>query len=396
MANPITVQSILDQTNDYIGNYTTGTTDLGSRLRAVNRAVEYAKRRMTLPSDETITSFYFSRDTLYYTAPTDVNEPINLLYTNANNNTPSTQWNWVPYPDLLRLTGTNQANLWSHTTINGYLQILMLGFNLQGGSTLQTFSQVSGFTGQNDATTLTIDNNIWSVAPSSLEFSINPSLGFGKGSIKFPVTWNITTLHQKNGTIKLDAYLPTLNLTSINLVIGTDSTNYYTFTCTTTDAGGVFVLNSFNRLHFSFLDNPVITGSPTDTLITFARLDFIESGSFGGAPISGFRIDNMYSVFPDQMTFIYNTKNKGTDTLGTTKRILFTLPTDIPDFGQYAPDLVDPIALRAAWILEPQLRADKDFMKMYLDECEQRLRDFGHIYPRKRIVNFGQTVIQRP
>lgn len=395
----ITVQDIINQIRDYANNYTTGTVDLGGMMRAVNRAVEYIKRRMTLPSDETIYSFYYSRDQLYYTAPLDVNEPIGLLYTNANHNTPRTEWRWVPYQDLLRLTGTTYSNLWSHTTFNGFLQLIMLGYNLTVGSILQTFTMLSGFTGTNDSTALTIDNNIYSVAPASLEFSINPTLGNGKGSISFPVQWDISTLHTKLGTIKLDAYLPTLNLSSINLVLGTNSTNYYTFTCTTTDNGNAFTLNAFNRLHYSFdpaLTPPVITGSPTDQNITFARVDFIQNGSFGSSTISGFRIDNMYSVFPDQMTFIYNTKNKGTDTTGATTKIIFTEPTDIPAFGQYAPDLVDPIALRAAWILEPQLRSDKDFMKMYKDECEEQLRNYGRIYPRKRIISLGQTAIQRP
>jgi hypothetical protein len=396
--NPLIVQDIFNQLNDYLGNYTTGTVDIGRRMRAINRAVEYAKRRMTLPSDETTSSFWFSRDQLYYTAPTDVNEPINLLYADANNNTPRTQWNWIPYPDLLRLTGTGRSNFWSHATINGYLQILMLGYNLTTGSILETFTMLPGFNGQNDATALTIDNNVYSVAPGSLEFTIDPTLGHGLASIEWGVQWDITTLHQKQGIIKLDAYLPSLALTSINLVLGTDALNYYTFTCTDTDNGTAFVVNNFNRLHWTFLASaaPVIVGSPNDQNITYARVDFIQSGAFGSSPISGFRIDNMYSVFPDEMTFIYNTKYKGTDTLGTTQLINFTSSSDIPAFGQYAPDLLDPIALRAAWILEPQLRGDKDFMKTYFDECEERLKDFGHIYPRKRIINYGQTWIQRP
>jgi hypothetical protein len=199
--------------------------------------------------------------------------------------------------------------------------------------------------------------------------------------------------------MKLDAYLPSINLNSINLVLTSSVGNYYTFTCTTTDSGNAFTLNAWNRLHWSFdpaLLPPVLTGSPVDQTITSVRIDFVENGSFGAGTISGFRIDNMYSVFPDQMTLIYNTKYKGTDTTGATQKIFFDQPTDIPAFGQYASDLLDPIALRAAWILEPQLRGDKDFMKTYFDECEQRLKDFGHIYPRKRIINFGQTVIQRP
>lgn len=392
----VTVQEILDQVNDYVRNYTTGTADLGARLRAVNRATEYIKRRMTLPSDETTSSFYFSRDQLYYPAPLDMNEPIDLLYSDANYNAPATQWNYVPYPDLLRLTGTSRQNYWSTGTFNGLAQIIMLGYNLFSGQQLQTFTSLSGFSGQNDATTLAIDNNIYSVPPASLSFTIDPTLGFGKGSIYFPVFWDIQPFISNNGTIKIDAYLPSTNLTAIDLVMGSDASNYYTFSCDTTDSGASFTADQFNRLHWSYLDGPAIVGSPNNQNITFVRIDFIQNGSFGSVAIPGFRIDNMYEVFPDQMTFIYNTMYKGTDSTGVTQKVMFTANTDIAAFGKYAPDLLDPIALRAAYLLEPRLRGDKDFMNMYREECEAVLKVFGRIYPRKRIINLGQTILQRP
>ena len=396
MSTLITVQDILDQTNDLARNYTTGTVDQANRLRAVNRAVEYVKRRLTMPADLKDFSFYFSRDQLYYPGPSDMNEPINLVYTNANENTPSTRWNWIPYSDLLSYTGTNRGNFWSHTWVNGSLQIVMLGFNLHAGTILQTFDSVGNFTGENDAINLSINNNIYTSGGASLEFTISPVLAFGKGSIYFPVNWDISTMHQANGTIKLDTYLPSTNLTSINLVLGTDASDYYVFTCTTTDDGNPFTINQWNTLHWSFLDGPVIVGSPSDQDINFARIDYIQNGSFGSTDVTGFFMDNMYLTFPDQMSLTYNTMYKGTDTTGVTNKVFFTANSDIPYFGQYAPDLLTPIAYRAAYMLEPQLRADKDFMKEYKDECEEVLKIYGRVFPRQRVITLGSTRIQRP
>ena len=70
----LTVQDIVSQGQDYVSNYTTGAVDQGNWLRGVNRAIEYLKRYMGLPSDENIFRFYFYEDTMTYNLPVDFNE----------------------------------------------------------------------------------------------------------------------------------------------------------------------------------------------------------------------------------------------------------------------------------------------------------------------------------
>ena len=78
MSSEITVQDIADQMNDYIGNYTTGSIDLGNRMRAINRAIEYLKRYMTFPSDELVQKIYFYEGTMFYNLNSDFNEGLTL------------------------------------------------------------------------------------------------------------------------------------------------------------------------------------------------------------------------------------------------------------------------------------------------------------------------------
>ena len=63
IANPLTVQNILDRLNPLLSNFTTGSIDNTSRIAAINSAVEYIKRYMTFPSDKIKQQFLYYEDT---------------------------------------------------------------------------------------------------------------------------------------------------------------------------------------------------------------------------------------------------------------------------------------------------------------------------------------------
>lgn len=397
VASNITVQDILDQLNDLVQNYTTGTIDLGNRMRAVNRATEWVQRRLTLPSDKKIFKFVYSADNGFYTLPSDFNEPLQVLYQSANSNLPGRDWRYLPDDEILSTQGVSLLRRnWSTTTINGLWQLLMQGANLHQGQTINTFDSLLGNTASNDAFGAFIDNNVFVQGSGSLNFSINPALGNGKGSIGWTGGWNVSSQHQNDSYYKCKVFLPSTNLTSINLVMGSDALDYYTFTTSLTDSGTTWVPGTWNPISWNWASNPTLVGSPNDQAINFMRVDFVENGSFGGSTVANFRIDDFYFTVPDQMELIYLTNFKGTDTTGVTNRLFFTQNSDIPSFSSFVPDLLMPIAFRAAYLLYPQLRADLQFMQEYKNECEAVLKEWGKVYPRRRVVNYGQTVIQRP
>lgn len=395
--SPITVQDILDQLNDYLSNYTTGAIDLGNRLRAINRAMEYVQRRMTIPSDKTIQQILFSDDNPFYGLNTDFNEPLQVYYSNKWLNKPGRDWRYRPDDDILQTLGQHATDKYfGWTTMNGTKQLVLKAKNIIQGSTLITFDQLTtGIVGQGDAIDLAIDNNVYVEGNGSLAFEINPVLGTGRGSIYIPVNWNIFQAHNALAYYKFSAYLPTIELASINLVLGSSPTDYYVFTTTTQDGGDAWAVNSWNTLSYAFSEPPTIVGSPNDTLINFARLDFVEGSGFGVSTVSGFRVDDFYNKFPDLLNLVYLSNYKAYADDGATLKFLITEATDIPLFGYSIPDLLNPVALRAAYLLMPQMAGDKDFMAGYKEDCEDVIAIWAKTYPRRRTVNFGRTILQR-
>lgn len=400
MVSPIILQDVLDRMNDLVSNYTTGAIDVGNRIRAANSAIEYVKRRMTLPSDELIQRFYFYQDTYFYNLNQDFNEGLFVLYDNPVLNRAYHGWKYRPYGDILRTLGETdpQENWFSWAPINGQMQLVMYGQNLNNGQTLATFDSMGSFVGSNDATSLAIDTNIYKEGSGSLAFTIDPTLGKGKATI----AWNTTqsdfyNLLQNNGVFKLYTWLPSGAISAINLYLITSSGNYYKLTTSTFDDGMAFTsaLSQWKKVQFGFSGDTVV-GSPNIKNITQMQIEVVEGAGFGASAITNFRIDDLYTVYPDYMDLVYLTSFKGTDSSGGTNKIFLTSPGDIPAFGSFVPDLIDPIAYRGAVILIPQLMNNPEFRKIYQQECEEIMNIFGKSWPRKRVVNLGRLGFSRP
>ena len=104
---------------------------------------------------------------------------------------------------------------------------------------------------------------------------------------------------------------------------------------------------------------------------------------------------NLTLATSDNLLASYWSSLKGTDSTGTTSKIFLDQPSDICAFGAVAPDLIYPISLKAATILNPQLQADKDFQSSYKQDFEDVLRVMGRSYPRIRAANSSQTILDR-
>lgn len=396
----IAVQDIVDQMNDYVQNYTTGAVDLGNRMRAINRAIEYLKRYMTFPSDELIQKILFYEGTTFYNLNSDFNEGLLLTYDDMGANNNSNQWTYVPYAQILSRSGLRAGKKYfSWTGINGLMQLVLYGFNLLQGQIIATFDDLimGGFVGENDATDLVIDTNIFTEGSGSLSFEINPTLGgSGMASIYWPTNSDFQNELQNSGIFNLDVWLPDGNISEINLVLITDTGDYYTLSATAFNDGTAFpsALNQWRTIAFSFVGDAV-AGSPNIQNVTAMRIDFVLNGSFGSTPVPDFRVDNLRTVIPDLLDLIYLTSYKGTDSTGATKKVFLTEYTDIPAFANYIPDMLDVVAMRAAVILSPQILSNADFAQMYEKESERIIGIVGRSWPRKRTLNYGSLKLSR-
>ena len=404
------------QMNNFISNYTVGNVDIQQRLDALNMAIADMHRQLGLTCDENIFNLQYVQDNTFTDLPIDFDEPILLYYVNNNYNLGGQSgWQWNQYTRLLQSSGAGSGLGWgngyplgaygqkvfSSTNINGKKQLMQIGSNILTGGIINPYNTTNLTTATGDATNLAVDNNVFINTGGSLSFTIDPTLAHGYAGIK-TTGFGFMSVQQalkQFGIYKVYSWLPTTAISNIQLILTSSTGNYYTFSATEQDDSTPFVdsnLNGiWNRSQYKWGDVS-ITGSPNSQQITSYEFRYIEGAGFGSVAIPYFRIDDFYLVYPDNMNLVYYSQFKGTSADGLTDKIILDSLDDLPNFMQFFPDFQNPIALRAAYILMPQLSSDKDFMAAYKSEYQDYLKDLGKIYPRKRCINQGQTLLRRP
>lgn len=393
MSNPITFNDILTAQNDYMANYTTGNVDDSQRIRQANRSIEWWQRRLILPSDKRIQTFKFYQDTLWYDTNDDLNEVLGLFYHNDALNLNGEGFDWRPDYEILRITGSNwQAKYWTFTTLNRSKQIGVLAGNRYPGAVLDPLDLVGSWVAQGDASNLHVDNNQYVQGGASLAFDVTRSTGRASlynGSFNH----DLRNPFNYGGMFKFYAYLASISFSTIDINFFSSPTDYYKISVTANADGTAWTINSFENLLGFLAENAIMVGSPNLSAINACRIDFNLLPSV--TTITNMRVDDLYFVMPDELDLVYASNIKGTDSTGLTDKVTLDDPSDIPSFGEYAPDLVDAIAMRGALMLMPQLRKDLEFSNMYKSEVKNALETYGKIFPRKRVINMGKTILRK-
>jgi len=332
-----TVQNVLDMCNDYLGNYTTSTIDPGAKIRAVNRAIEYLKRRLGLPSDETIQTFNFCEDQFFYSLNSDFDEVLQLVYHDPLLNTPQRRWEWSPYKDLIQKTGDgNTSFVFSNTTINGSNQLMMVGQNLNRSTLIDSLDSVGSWTVSGDGSALVRDALEKYLGDASLAFTST----YSAGTITLQdasVSIDVQSYFEKHALWKIWTRLPTTNITNMKLLLYVDDSNYWTITETDQDDGTAFTASEWIKVGFP-LDNAVETGTPEiEETVTKIEIKYTTTSGFTGTV----RVDHLFAAIPDSMDLIYYSRYKGTDQTGVTNKTLLTVASDILRIGSYFDNYID-------------------------------------------------------
>jgi hypothetical protein len=389
----VTLSNLRTLVRNNIGVFSTGTADNILINSAINRAIEHIKRRLGLPSDEDIQTILFSQDQYYYDLNTDFDEMILLSYHDTTLNTAQREWSYRSYPELLRRLGESvNKNEFSFTTINGRNQILMRGVNEQQGGLLESFDAVGNWTAEDDASGLALDENQKFEGTGSLSFDITNSAGYARLN-NDNLDLDLDNLFENEGYLKLYTYMTDATIDDVTLYVKTDDSNYATITATVDDAGSAFAANDWIKIGFPTAD-AVLVGSPDYTDITEMTIEF-DLGA-GLTSVADFRVDYLFTAFPDQIDLVYRSKYKGTDTTGVTSKIDLAVDSDILLIGELFPDIAEVIAKRAALNLYPTIRGDVNMYSIMRQEFEDEMKNYGRIFPRRRgQVSYDRTRLQR-
>ena len=398
----VTLQNLIDQVSDFMASYSSTTISLGNVERGINRAIEFVQRRLGLPSDNAIQSFYFYEDTPYYDCATGFNELIGLKYnTSANSNpvdcnpnVPRRRWNVYKDIEIMQLSGQwPDENQVAFTTVNGKSQLLLHGRNQRGSQTINPLNSTNGLTFSTDITA-SVDTNVYKYSNGSLKLNINTSLS--ASYLTFSGMWSIASLLNTNGAYRMYIDFPTGTtgyFTNVELRLQSSVGNYYSILATVQSDGTAWNSNAWSLLSWQ-LSNATVVGSPNPAQITSMYVYLNHSGSY--AAVTGIRFNYLYQITPDYIDAVYYSAYKGTDLTGATPKIILDTPSDICSFGSIAPDLILPISLKAAATLSPQILASPEFQAIWKADFLEAMEVFGRVYPRRRATGqFGQSYVRR-
>jgi hypothetical protein len=385
------LQDVLNQTKDEVGNYSTGIIQDERIIRAINRSMEYLKRRLGFPSDEKVFSFLYSADQMFYDLDEDFDESVLLCYKDNAYNRPSREWSYFTYPEVLRQVGSSPDFLYSVTTMNGRKQLVVVGHNVRNGTTIDTMDSFSGWSAGGDASNLRLDTYKKYSGDGSLQFDITHNTGIAY--LEKTVSLTLKDLFLNDGFLKFWTYLTDDNLEDIAIKLYTTPTSYYTITADTTDDGSPFSIDEFLKIGWN-VNDAIATGTPDPNNITKIRIEWDIPSDFGSA--TDFRANMLFDSFPDEMKLVYYSSYKGTDSTGATNKIILDTVSDIVAIGDYFPDYIGLIAERAAIQMWNQLKGDKTAYSMLVSKFNDDMKTWGRVYPRKRsMINTYSTKLRR-
>lgn len=147
-------------------------------------------------------------------------------------------------------------------------------------------------------TNLAQDTTIYYKGPGSLRFTLN---GAGVGNIAKTLDNPIDmTIYQNVAKLFLELNLPALNLSNVQLQIGTNNANYYSINATQ-GMLGVWTTGTFLDTPFDW-STATTVGNPTITSIQYVNIVFTTS-----ATITNIRCGYLFAALPSQNQVLFTT-----------------------------------------------------------------------------------------
>lgn len=155
---------------------------------------------------------------------------------------------------------------------------------------LSSTSSTTGWSATTGASSLTLDSTNYVAGGGALVMNLDA--GSSTGYIENSTLTSLDlTSHLNTSTLFVWVYLPTgSSITSVNLRWGSSSSDYYTYTATTTQQGTTFQ-NGWNLCAFPWVSATTV-GSPDVTDITYTRVTFAYDSTLQ----TGVKVDNIIST----------------------------------------------------------------------------------------------------
>lgn len=250
-----------------------------------------------------------------------------------------------------------------------------LGFTV---SPLDALTGGGSWTAFGDATNITADSYDYVKGSGSIKADISSAGGttFGIQASNIP-TFDLTS-YKSNGSAFVWARITSAtNITNYKLRLGSDSSNYYEMTATTTNEGTAFVAG-WNLLRFDFSGKST-TGTPDDDAGNYAVIYMTKSA--GKISETDYRFDHIIVKLGQINNLIYYSKYLWQDSSGTWKENA-TATTDYLNLDTEEFDIVTEAAIEE---VAASIREYAEDWKIAKENKKEMIEDYRRQYPSEAL-----------
>ncbi len=329
----ITVSDIQDNLNTYIGDSSTDRISAVQRLQYITEGTVWLQEILQNDAQNATYDLNYYDTVNYYKITTSVADMLEGADLRRVKDKQTLSFEHKSSRELAEDIGQQfPGNSWSVERRNGETY-LAINHQIETKSVvLDNCQTIGNWMAANDAYNLTVDTTEYKEGSGSFKFDVNVLLsGTANSASLINGLWDAGDLskYEIDGSILLWIYIADSTFTtSVSLVWGSDSSNFWTVAVTTPLNKTTFE-DGWNRVKFDWA-TATKTLSPDASSVSYIYISLNYSAS--QTDMTGVRIDNIIISKPEKLTFYYLSWNVGKDAAGSSLTA-FSATTDIPYFS---------------------------------------------------------------
>jgi len=296
--------------HNQLGQIAGAGTNSASILVGLNRGVRKASSKIDFRSTKrkSLVAPNLFNDIYQYNCPTDLKgKKIIGIQPQTLDRSRFTVYKLVPEEnfDQLKQSRDNLLSFTDRDMVRKLLASVRVNDNGFTVSSLDSLTSGGSWSAFGDATNIVLDSYDFVKGSGSIKADISSAGGttFGIQASDIPV-FDLTSYKSAGSAFVWVKITSTTNITNYNLRLGSDSSNYYEMTATTTNEGTAFVAG-WNLLRFDF-SGKTTTGTPVDASCVYGAIYMTKAS--GKVSETDYRFDHIIVKLGQINNLIYYSK----------------------------------------------------------------------------------------
>jgi hypothetical protein len=332
----VTVSNIIDIVNTDIGDDSNDRVTEPERLSAITEATAWMQEELGNDHQVKVHGVQYSDIKHQYRLDDTIPDIMNGTDLRLDTKNPNSHFVFKSASDVLQdIENGIGENSYGIDRYSGRSYLTINYPSSTNHEVIAHLDNVDDWTIDNDAINLTSDSKEVRQGSGSAMFDVDVSVSVNDSATvksSAAITPSDLTIYDDLGYYFLWVYIPdAIDITSVDLIWGTDASNYWTDTATE-DTYGLSFSDGWNLVEFDWSASATV-GSPSAANVSYYEMTINYNAT--QVDDTGFRFDGLQITNTEKVTLHYTSFHVGEDNAGN-DLLSFTATTDVPFFsGQY-------------------------------------------------------------